>query len=66
MSAALLDHSERLTRACLAELPDGTVSFEDWIDDDGVDVGQPIRLFVTLEKRGDRLVADWTGSSPSR
>jgi N-methylhydantoinase B len=64
MSAALLDHSEQLTRACLAELPDGTVSFEDWIDDDGIDVGQPIRLFVTLDKRGDRLVADWTGSSP--
>lgn len=64
MSDALLDHSEQLTRACLAELPDGTVSFEDWIDDDGIDVGVPIRLFVTLDKRGDRLVADWTGSSP--
>jgi N-methylhydantoinase B len=64
MSAALLDHSEQLTRACLAELPDGMVSFEDWIDDDGIDVGKPIRLFVTLDKRGDRLVADWTGTSP--
>ena len=64
MSAALLDHSEQLARACLAELPDGTVSFEDWIDDDGIDVGQPIRLFVTLDKRGDRLIADWTGSAP--
>jgi N-methylhydantoinase B len=64
LCAAMLDHSERLTRGCLAELPDGTVSFEDWIDDDGIDVGCPIRLFVTLEKRGDRLVADWTGTSP--
>ena len=64
MSAALLDHSEQLTRACLAELPDGTVSFEDWIDDDGIDAGKPIRLFVTLEKRGERMRADWTGTSP--
>ncbi len=64
MSAALLDHSEQLTRACLAELPDGKVSFEDWIDDDGIDAGKPIRLFVTLEKRGDRMLADWTGTSP--
>ena len=64
LCAALLDYSEALTRACLRELPDGRVSFEDWIDDDGIDVGKPIRLFVTLEKKGDRLVADWTGSSP--
>jgi N-methylhydantoinase B len=38
--------------------------FEDWIHDDGVDVGKPIRLYVTLTKRGDSMVADWTGSSP--
>jgi N-methylhydantoinase B len=60
----LLDYSERLTRAALQELPDGEVSFEDWIDDDGIDVGKPIRLFVTLKKKGDHMVADWTGTSP--
>jgi len=60
----LLDYSERLTRAALLELPDGEVSFEDWIDDDGIDIGKPIRLFVTLKKKGDHMVADWTGTSP--
>ena len=45
-------------------MPDGEWSFEDWIDDDGVDYGKPIRLFVTFRKRGDSLVADWTGTSP--
>jgi N-methylhydantoinase B len=60
----VLDHTERLTRAALRELPDGEWSFEDWIDDDGVDYGRPIRLCVTLRKRGDSLVADWTGTSP--
>src|SRR5262249_29154589 len=64
LSAALLDYSERLTRACLAELPDGEASFEDWIDDDGIEVGRPIRLFVTLRKTGDHMVADWTGTAP--
>src|SRR5438445_1237764 len=59
-----VDYAERLTRASLAKLPDGEWSFEDWIDDDGVDYGKPIRLFVTLRKRGDALVADWTGTSP--
>jgi N-methylhydantoinase B len=60
----LIDYAERLTRAALSELPDGEWSFEDWIDDDGVDVGKPIRLFVTLRKRGGHMVVDWTGTSP--
>ena len=59
-----IDYSERLTRAALRDLPDGEWSFEDWIDDDGVDVGKPIRLFVTLRKQGDSMVVDWTGTSP--
>jgi N-methylhydantoinase B len=58
-----VDYTERVTKAALLELPDGEWSFEDWIDDDGVDVGQPIRLFVTFNKKGDRLFADWTGTS---
>jgi N-methylhydantoinase B len=60
----VIDYAERLTRAALADLPDGEWSFEDWIDDDGVDVGKPIRLFVTLKKRGEHMVVDWTGTNP--
>ena len=48
----VIDYAERLTRAAIAKLPDGVYRFEDWIDDDGIDVGKPIRLFVTLTKRG--------------
>ena len=58
-----VDYTERVTKAALLELPDGEWSFEDWIDDDGVDVGKPIRLFVTFKKKGDRMFADWTGTS---
>ncbi len=60
----IIDYAEKLTRAALRELPDGEASFEDWIDDDGVERGKPIRLFVTLRKEGDTLAADWTGSAP--
>ncbi len=60
----LIDYTERMTRAAVRALPDGEWSFEDWIDDDGVDYGTPIPLKVTLRKAGDTLVADWTGSSP--
>ena len=59
-----MNHSERLTRACLSELPDGEASFTDWIDDDQIDVGKPIRLVCTVRKQGDRMTMDWTGSSP--
>ncbi|MGI9523373.1 MAG: hydantoinase B/oxoprolinase family protein [Hyphomicrobiaceae bacterium] len=60
----MIDYAERLTRAALRELPDGEWSFEDWIDDDGIDVDQPIRLYVTIRKTDDRMVVDWTGTNP--
>lgn len=59
-----MDHSERLTRHCLAELADGEASFVDWIDDDQIDAGVPIKLMCTVRKTGERMVFDWTGSSP--
>ncbi len=60
----VIDYAERLTRAALEKLPDGEWSFEDWIDDDGVDYGKPIRLFVTIRKTGGHMVVDWTGTNP--
>ncbi len=60
----LIDYSERMTRAEFARLPNGTFTFEDFIDDDGVEIGKPIRLKVTVTKAGDRLAVDWTGSAP--
>ncbi len=64
LMSEVLDHAERLTRAELAKLPDGEWSFEDFIDDDGIDYGKPIRLFVTIRKTGDSMVCDWTGTNP--
>ena len=61
---AMMDYSERLTRHCLLELPDGEATFTDWIDDDQIDVGKPIPLVCTVRKRGDAMEVDWTGSAP--
>src|SRR3954453_22818218 len=60
----VLDHAERLTRAELSKLPDGEWSFEDWIDEDGIDYGKPIRLFVAIRKSGGVITVDWTGTNP--
>ena len=60
----VMDYAERMTRTALEELPDGVYDFEDWIDDDGIDFAQPIRLYVSFTKKGGHIEADWTGSSP--
>jgi N-methylhydantoinase B len=60
----LVDYAERMTRTAIRELPDGVYDFLDHIDDDGIDVGRPIPLKVTITKSGDRVLVDWTGTSP--
>ena len=57
--AAVLDHAEKSMRAGLAAMPDGSYSFEDFLDDDGF-TDDPIRIHVTLTISGDTLVADFS------
>lgn len=64
LMVATMDYSERLTRHCLRELPDGEATFTDWIDDDQIDEGVPIKLVCTIRKKGDTMEVDWTGSAP--
>ncbi|MEX2643701.1 MAG: hydantoinase B/oxoprolinase family protein [Acetobacterales bacterium] len=58
----LVDHAERLTRASIAELPDGEAEFTDYMDDNGMGIG-PVRFQVKLTKKGDEMLIDWTGTS---
>ena len=59
----LVDHAERLTRAGIAALPDGTAEFDEWNDDDGAG-GGPVKIHVKLTIKGDEAVIDFTGTSP--
>jgi len=59
----LLGYSEQRLRSELAAMPDGKFFFEDFIDDDGFGSG-PIRIALTLTIEGDRLIADFEGTSP--
>ena len=61
--SAILDGSERMMRAAIAALPDGTASFVETVDDDGQSE-EPIRLQVTITKAGDAITLDFAGSSP--
>jgi len=60
----LMDHSEMLTRKFIAEIPDGTYSFYDYIDDDGVELNKPVKIMVTVTVKGSNLHFDFAGSSP--
>jgi len=59
----LQDHSETLMRHVLEQIPDGTYSFVDFMDNDGVEFDKRVRLQVAVTIKGSDLVADFTGSS---
>ena len=61
---ATLDRTEALTRAVLAEIPQGSYTFTEYFEDDYVsDV--PVRIVVKLTSRGDGTIElDYTGSDP--
>jgi N-methylhydantoinase B len=56
--------SEMAMRAMIRDIPDGTYSFEDFTDDDGIDRDTKIRIAVKLTVRGDTVEVDLSGSSP--
>ncbi|MBO3749570.1 hydantoinase B/oxoprolinase family protein [Streptosporangiaceae bacterium NEAU-GS5] len=62
---ALLDRNYRAMKALLTMLfEDGeTISFSDYICDDGVGHG-PYKLTLSLTRTGDKVLLDFTGSAP--
>ena len=59
----LMDYAERRMRAELASFPDGKYSFEDVIENDGIE-NKPYTVAIDLHINGDELVADYDRSSP--
>ncbi|HMI80531.1 MAG TPA: hydantoinase B/oxoprolinase family protein, partial [Solirubrobacterales bacterium] len=60
--AAILDYSERRTRAALAELPDGTYEAEDVLEADWNGAERDLRLRLEATIDGDSLRLDFSGS----
>ncbi len=61
-ATGLQDYSERRVRAALGRLPDGSWSFQDFLDDDGFGAVD-IPIHCTLSIRGDEALVDFSGSS---
>ena len=56
--ADLMDYSESRMRAEIAAIPDGQYSFEDTMEDDGIDA-RPYRIAVDMVVQGDEIIADF-------
>ena len=55
--------AEALMRANIAKLPDGTYSFEDYLDNDGI-VDERLTIALDMIIAGDRMVLDFSRTSP--
>jgi N-methylhydantoinase B len=59
----MMARSEAQMRSHIAELPQGVVEFEDFLDNDGL-IDRPIRFCLKITATGSDLVFDFTGTDP--
>lgn len=60
----LLDRSEKMTKEALRRIPDGTYSYTDYLDNDGVDLDCMVPITVTARITEGDIELDFEGSSP--
>ena len=60
----LLDRSEQLTRKALEAIPDGTYSYVDYLDNDGVNLEESVRIEVAVTISGSEFHCDFEGTDP--
>ncbi len=59
----LLELATTRMRAAISEWNDGVFEAERFVDDDGVELNKPVRIHVRVEKYGDKLRFDFSGSA---
>jgi N-methylhydantoinase B len=59
----LLEISEHALKAAIAQWSDGRFEAERFVDDDGIDLEVPVRIHVVVDKRGEALAFDFSGSA---
>ena len=58
----LLNRAETLTRRQVESTPDGEYRFEDYLDNDGVDLDRRVKIAVTVRVHGSSMTFDFTGT----
>jgi len=60
-AAATQDYAERVLRQTIVDIPDGTYSFEDFLDNDGFSP-EPVFIRVAIRINADSAEVDFTGT----
>jgi len=60
----LNNRAERQARAKIEEIPDGVYDFEDYLDNDGIDLGIKRKIKCTVTVKGSEMTFDFTGTDP--
>jgi N-methylhydantoinase B len=60
----LFVRAETLTRRQIEAIPDGTYTFTDYLDNDGIELDRPVQIAVAITVRGSSMIFDFTGTSP--
>lgn len=61
---AIMNHTEAEARAVVKGIPDGTYEAESFMDDDAVDIDQPVPIRVKVTVSGDEMTVDLSRMSP--
>lgn len=61
---AIMDHTEAEARAVVRRMPDGVYEAESFMDDDAVDIDQPVPIRVKVIVKGDSMTVDLSRMSP--
>lgn len=64
MMAELVRRAEMATRAAIRAIPDGSWTYEDALDNDGVELDRAVPIRVRVTVSGDAMTFDFTGSAP--
>jgi N-methylhydantoinase B len=63
LMAGLVEYTERLVRQEIAGWPEGTATFTDYLDSDGIERAD-VRITATVTVEGDEVIADLTDCAP--
>lgn len=60
----LFDRSETMTRAALRRIPEGTYTFTDYLDNDGIVLDRRIPITASVTMKDTNFIVDFSGTSP--
>ena len=61
----IIDRCEEIVREqALPTIPDGEYIGEDFLENDGIDLDQPIKIKLTIRKDPEKIIVDFAGTDP--